>query len=643
MNANLVGQRLRRALPKLSYSQLFTGFILAFTILISGCGSSVNSDVASDQQDKGELFIGLTDAEGDFISYTVDVVSITLTRANGRVVQVLPATSRVDFAQYTELTEFVTAAMVPLGAYRHATMTLDYSNAEIQVENAVGDAVQVTDIRDSNGDPVTTLEMTVRLEGRNKLVISHGLPAHLTLDFDLNATNRAIFDDAGVPSVIVEPYLVADAQLQRPKTHRLRGMLNAVNVADNSFEIIISPFYEQMSNEQEFGALTVVTNDETIYDIDNISYIGLPGLEAMAVLPQFTGTIAVGKFLHDPLRFVAHEVYAGESVPGGTSDVVQGSILARDGNILTVKGATLIRSGGTVTFNDRVTVTIAESTMVKKQLSTDGYTTDDISVGQKVSIFGAMTSTDVENLAMDATNGVVRLKVTKVYGTTVHLEVNPLPSGYFIMDAQRFNGRPVSLFDFSGTGIDAEHDADPANYEVDTGVLDDGIVVDVMPVDASDIRPIKVFGFVTPFGSAPADFMATSLVDLTRIPATLTMNWTPDTDNPFSEVSENSVTLNMAERGVFHHVGRGGAIVDLSRISPPPVIRGAANGGWYELKEKGPRRVFTDYASFIAEIEARLDNGSAMKRIVAHGYFNDATGVLTAENVYAKLKSSNGR
>jgi hypothetical protein len=67
------------------------------------------------------------------------------------------------------------------------------------------------------------------------------------------------------------------------------------------------------------------------------------------------------------------------------------------------------------------------------------------------------------------------------------------------------------------------------------------------------------------------------------------------------------------------------------------------SGGWYELKEKGPRRVFTDFDAFIAEIEARLDNGSAMKRIVAHGYFNDATGVLTAETVYAKLKSNNGR
>ena len=640
MNANLVGQRLRRALPKQSYFQLFIGFILAFTILISGCGSS--TDDVADSQATGELIIGLTDAEGDFISYTVDVASITLTRANGQVVHVLPATTRVDFAQYTELTEFVTAAMVPLGAYRQVTMTLDYSNADIRVENVAGDAVQVTDIHDSDGNPVTTLDMTVHLEGRNKLVISHGVPAHLTLDFDLNATNKAVFDDAGVPSVTVEPYLVADVQLQRPKAHRLRGMLNAVDVANSSFEIIINPFYEQLAGEHEFGSLTVVTNDETVYDIDNMSYIGLPGLQAMESLPQFTGTIVVGKFQRDPLRFVAHEVYAGESVPGGTSDVVKGNVLARDGNVLTVNGATLIRSGGTVSFNDRVTVTIAESTMVKKQLSTDSYGIGDISVGQKVSIFGTMTNTDVENLAMDATNGVVRLKVTKVYGTTVHLEVNPLASDYFIMDAQRFNGRPVSLFDFSGTGINAEHDADPANYEVDTSMLDDGILVEVMPVDASDIRPIKVFGFVTPFGSAPADFMATSLVDLTKIPATLTMNWTPDTDYPFSEVGENSVTLNLADRGVFHHVGRGGAIVDLSRISPPPVIRGMS-GGWYELKEKGPRRVFTDFDAFIAEIEARLDNGSAMKRIVAHGYFNDATGVLTAENVYAKLKSSNGR
>jgi hypothetical protein len=637
MNANLAGQRLFYSLTKCIYPSLFISLIFAFVILMSGCGSSGN-DVTNDSQATGELIVGLTDAEGDFISYTVDVVSITLTRANGRVVHVLPVTTRVDFAQYTELTEFVTASMVPLGAYRHATMTLDYSNADIRVENALGDAVQVTDVRDSNGDPITSLEMTVQLEGRNKLVISQGVPAHLTLDFDLHATNKAVFDESGVPSVIVEPYLVADVQLQRPKAHRLRGMLNSVNVADDSFEIIINPFHEQMSGEHEFGSLTVVTNDETVYDIDNQSYKGLPGLQAMEMLPQFTGTIVVGKFLREPLRFMAHEVYAGESVPGGTLDVVKGSVLAREGNVLTVKGATLIRSGGSVTFNDRVTVTIADTTMVKKQLSTDGYTIEDISVGQNVSISGTMTNTDIESMEMDATNGVVRLKVTRVYGTSVYPEVNPLVSDYFIMNAQRFNGRPAELFDFSGTGVDAEHDADPLNYEVDTSLLALDDVVQVTPLGADDIKPVKVFGFVAPFGSAPADFVATMLVDLTRIPATLTMNWTPDTDYPFSEVSEDSVTLNLMDRGVFHHVGRGGAIVDLSRISPPPVIRGMASGGWYELKGKGPRRVFTDFASFIAEIEARLATGSSMKRIVAHGYFNDVTGTLMAESVHAKLK-----
>jgi Na+-transporting NADH:ubiquinone oxidoreductase subunit NqrC len=609
--------------------KLFAFSIVVFMALMVGCGQGANeADV--DQNGNGELIIGLTDAEGDFISYTVDVESITLTKANGTIVHVLPITTRVDFAQYTELTEFLTASMVPLGAYKHATMVLDYSDADIWVENSNGDAVQVIDIQDSAGDPVTELEMTVHLEGRNKLVISRGLPAHLTLDFDLNATNKAVFNDTGTPMLVVEPYLIADAYLQRPKAHRVRGPLNGVDVDNSQFEIIINPFHQRHTTDQKYGSLTVMTDDETVYDIDNQSYTGLPGLQAMDSLPQYTATIVIGKFKYNPTRFIAKEVYAGESVPGGTLDVVKGNVIARSENVLTIKGATLIRSGGTVTFNDEVTVNIAETTMVKKQLSANTHTIGEISVGQKVSVFGIITNSDVDNMVMDATNGVVRLKITKVYGASVDSTSNTMASNYFLMDAQRFNGRPVSLFDFSGTGVDVDNDADPSNYEVDTGML---------PVDdIVEVIPIKVFGFVTPFGSAPADFTATTLVDLTKVPATLTMNWTPDTDYPFSEVTENSFTLNLMERGVFHHVGRGGAIVDLSTISPPPIIRGMANGGRYELKEKGPRRVFTDFASFVTEIEARLANGSSMKRIVAHGYFNDITATLTADEIHAKLK-----
>ncbi|WP_455201370.1 hypothetical protein [Kaarinaea lacus] len=274
---------------------VFAFFIAIFMAFISGCGQGANDNSVA-QNDSGELIIGLTDAEGDFISYTVDVKSITLTKANGTIVHVLPLTTRVDFAQYTELTEFLTASMVPLGAYKHATMVLDYTNADIRIENATGDTVQATDIQNSEGNPVTELEMVVHLEGRNKLVISRGLPAHLTLDFDLNATNKAVFDDAGVPTVVVEPYLIADVHLQRPKAHRVRGPLNDVDVENNQFEIIINPFHQSQSTDGKFGTLTVMTDDETVYDIDNQSYLGKPGLQAMDVLPQYTATIVTGKF-----------------------------------------------------------------------------------------------------------------------------------------------------------------------------------------------------------------------------------------------------------------------------------------------------------------------------------------------------------
>src|SRR6188508_327809 len=46
----------------------------------------------------GEVRIGLTDADGDFLSYTVDVDSIKLHSTNGDTVETLPNHQRVDFA-----------------------------------------------------------------------------------------------------------------------------------------------------------------------------------------------------------------------------------------------------------------------------------------------------------------------------------------------------------------------------------------------------------------------------------------------------------------------------------------------------------------------------------------------------------------
>ena len=101
----------------------------------AGCSSDSGSN--TNPQAQSNLVIGITDDEGDFIAYSVDVLSLTLTKKNGAVVDVLPIKTRVDFAQYTDMIEFLTAATVPTGEYVSAQVTLDYSSADIQVEDAI--------------------------------------------------------------------------------------------------------------------------------------------------------------------------------------------------------------------------------------------------------------------------------------------------------------------------------------------------------------------------------------------------------------------------------------------------------------------------------------------------------------------------
>ena len=160
---------------------------MASPFYLAGC-SGGSGDSGAGGGGSGEVVVGLTDVEGDFLTYTVDVLSLTLTKKNGAVVETLPLETRVDFAQYTEMTELLTAATVPSGVYVKASLTLDYTNADIQVEDADGNTVQVDTILDEDGKELSILEVAVHLEERNQLLIVPGIPAHLTLDFDLKVS-----------------------------------------------------------------------------------------------------------------------------------------------------------------------------------------------------------------------------------------------------------------------------------------------------------------------------------------------------------------------------------------------------------------------------------------------------------------------
>jgi hypothetical protein len=153
----------------------------------SPVAASCNPSDAATAGECGTLLIGLTDADGDFLSYTVDVLSLELEKADGAVIEVLPNSTRIDFAQYVDLTEFVSVATVPPGVYVAGTVRLDYVNAEVFVE--AGGVATETTVVDADGNPLGVTELTIKLADRDQLFINRATTSLLTIDFDLDASH----------------------------------------------------------------------------------------------------------------------------------------------------------------------------------------------------------------------------------------------------------------------------------------------------------------------------------------------------------------------------------------------------------------------------------------------------------------------
>jgi Cu/Ag efflux protein CusF len=592
----------------------FLGLSLGLCLsLLAGC----NGSGGAASSDSGDVVIGLTDAEGDFLAYSVDVLSLTLTRADGTVVETLPLKARVDFAQYTEMTEFVTSATIPSGVYTRAQMRLDYSAADIQVEDANGHAVAAS-VRDVNGLPIATLDVSVRFDARRQLVIAPGIPAHLTLDFNLQASNH-VDTTAATPVVTVEPFLVADVDPQSPKIHRVRGPLKSVDTAASTLRVAIRPFHRVLG---EFGGLTVSTATDTAFEINGTAYQGAAGLAQLALQPFATATVAVGDLDVPSRRFVAREVYAGSSVPFGNSDAVSGSVIARSGDVLTLRGATLVRADGSFSLRDTVSVQLSPSTRITRQTRpAAGLTKDDISVGQRITALGALQGT-----TLDTTNGLVRMLVTSLSGT-----LNTAASGAVEMTLQSINGRRLSLYNFTGTGGTPANDADPMHYELATGALD------VSTLTAG--TPVRARGFVRPYGQAPADFEAETLINVTDKPGDLVVGWLPASGTPFAGTSANDLTLDLTGVGALHHVFRGGVATDLfalagaARVQPADPLHGL-----YAIGYHGTIQVYTRFDAYRLALETDIAAGRRARALGAHGLFDDASNTMTANGMYTALQ-----
>ena len=602
---------------------------LFLTGLTSGCVIPEIDGIGSKNtdQESGEVFINLTDAPGDFLKYSVDVKSISLEKANGALIETLPLSTRVDFSQYVNLTEFVTAATVPSGKYVKATMKLDYSDADIIIENEEGQSSPITNITDNEGKTLSTLSMTVSLLNHNSLIIAPGIPAHLSLDFDLKASNQIVYDDTGeTTSLIVEPALIAGVDVDQDKDLRLRGALKETSMDDETFTLFVRPFTHPLENSTRFGELTVHTDETTSYEIDGIPYLGNDGLQVMHEQEKLTAVIAFGQIDMGNRRLNATQVMAGTSVPWGNKDLLIGHVIARNNDTLTLKGARLERKDGSVHIGKTQQVLISETTRVIKAGFDETLTIDAISVGQQVHIIGDTDSSS--STSFNAEEGLVRLVLTNVRGEIV--DIGDTSNGALTLETQKFDHLKASVFDFSGTGIDASNDADPGNYAVNTSTLD------LANFQIND--PVIVRGHVNEFGSAPHDFTAHSLIAIKSLKGNLAVSWEQTNDSAITIESDNSLTLALYSENRLHHVFRRGAQNDISQSGDSVSLKADRANHWV-IQTPQERTIHTHYEAFIAQLEALENNPDHnVLGLKAHGLFDDENRVFRATQLTIRYK-----
>jgi hypothetical protein len=177
-------------------------------------------------------------------------------------------------------------------------------------------------------------------------------------------------------------------------------------------------------------------------------------------------------------------------------------------------------------------------------------------------------------------------------------------------------------------------DADPAGYEVNSSGLDlSGLSIG---------EPIKLIGFPMPFGLAPPDFTARTVVDFPRLPAMLSLTWIPGgTTAPFVSQNPTGLVLDLdnPEIGRLHVLTIGPRVLNLQTLPASPSIVPPNDGASaYLIVMRDESHAFRDFADFVAELGTRLDGSTVMLTFNATGSYDGDTNVMTARSITVILK-----
>jgi hypothetical protein len=630
-----------------STTRIRHGLWLAVVWALAACGGSgggmstmsSSSPAQSTSQacsNCGTAMVSMTDAPGDFLSYMVNVVSLQLKRADGTLVETVPVTTQVDFAQLVDLSEIISADQIPAGNYVSATMTLDFSSATIVVDNgttgvtiAAGNVINgATSLPLAAPNPT---QMTLTLDlSHNPFIVTQRAIANLALDFNLTASNTIAPSDTNPMTVTVNPVLTASLVPDATKQIRVRGPLVSVDTSTSSYIISVRPFFNSSGTAGQF---TVDTTATTNFSINNVSSMGSVGLTQLAAVAAGTTIVAYGAWDNTTQTFTATNVLAGSSVPGMMHDSLEGTVLSRTGNTLTVADGVIFpietnNDQDDMRFARQVAVTVGTGTMVTEDGQMGAFTIQDISVGQHLQLSGKLGQDSSGNPTLDATAGSARLMMTTLSGTVTTLAANLVT-----VNLQSLDGQMPARFNFAGTGTSTANDATAAAYGV-------GVPSALATSSLSVGAPVRFAGFVAPFGQAPPDFNASTLLSYAQTRALLDLKWPPaGSTAPFSTLTSTEllITQAMLQTTTEHFIRIAFVSFDPTTLAggleliPDP----AANNLWLSIAhiKSQTSENFSTFADFIAALKTDLNGTSAVVQIAADGPYDSTSGTLSIDQM----------
>ena len=625
----------------------------AFGLAAAGCHN--------DNQDSGFgvawTTLTTTDDAGQFTSYLVTIDSVVMVGALNGEVGAIEVPETVDFTKLTNLSELWATASLPVDTYSQAIITLDYTSAQISV--LVNGAPVKVNVVDPTGAAVTTVAVTVNLDPQGGLVLQPTFATsnalRLAFNFDMTASNKVNMTTSP-PTVTVEPYMSVATTAADSKLIRVRGPLINSSTSLSTYTVVVRPFFDEVNS---LGIDTIFNDANTIYTYGGLTYVGAPGITALSQASAgSTITAAFCTFEPTPtpqagvIAGIFHSVYvvAGSTLEDFFTEGLEGDVIARSGNTLTIRGGTLdANAAEVIQYEDLDSqVLLGPAT----QVTADGVSTfgtlnsNSIAVGQHITARGLYSVNAAGVTVLDSTGssvdtGSVRLQSTELFGT-----LNSTASGSLQLNVQNIENYPVSVYNFAGNGVSAAQDPVAANFTVNTGAL-------TLPAAAPG-DPLWVDGYVAPFGTAPPAFTAFSVNAEPAVPATLAVVWTgTGTAAPFATLTPTGLTIDLTNAAFGSGQLRIGAdTINLTTLSATPNIvpavavpaattglplfnprfsvGAAANP---DVATNTPIMSFITFAAFVTQLNTTFATPTPATQFVARGMYDNTSNTFTASSI----------